>query len=50
MRGYHYLMHIARMLNEMMLYSVNLFEDVKTVGIQSFLKSCSALCATGNWI
>jgi hypothetical protein len=38
MRGYHYLMHIARMLNEMMLYSVNLFEDVKTVGIQSFLK------------
>ncbi|MFO7952371.1 MAG: hypothetical protein R6U91_06160 [Bacillota bacterium] len=38
MRGYHYLMHIARMLNEMMLYSVNLFEEVKAVGIQAFLK------------
>lgn len=38
MRGYHYLMHIARMLNEMMLYSVNLFEKVKAVGIQAFLE------------
>jgi len=32
-------MHIARMLNEMMLYSVNLFEEVKAVGIQAFLKT-----------
>lgn len=38
MRGYHYLMHIARMLNEMMLYSVNLFDKVRATGIQAFLK------------
>ena len=38
MRGYHYLMHIARMLNEMVLHSIYLTEQVKTVGIQSFIK------------
>jgi hypothetical protein len=38
MRGYHYLMHIARMLNELMLHSINLIEEVKTVGIQAFLR------------
>jgi len=31
-------MNIARKLNEMMLYSVNLFEKVKAVGIQTFLE------------
>ncbi|WP_205078032.1 hypothetical protein, partial [Pelotomaculum propionicicum] len=38
MRGYHYLMHIARMLNEMALHSLYLTEHVKTVGVQSFIK------------
>jgi len=38
MKGYHYLMHIARMLNEMALHSISLIEYVKEVGIQSFIK------------
>lgn len=38
MRGYHYLMHIARMLNEMALHSVYLTERVKTVGIRRVIK------------
>jgi hypothetical protein len=38
MRGYHYLMHIARTLNEMALHSIYLAEHVKAIGIQSFLK------------
>lgn len=38
MRGYHYLMHIARMLNEMALHSIYLTEHVKAVGIQGFIK------------
>ncbi|MFZ5688457.1 MAG: DDE transposase family protein, partial [Bacillota bacterium] len=37
MKGYHYLMHIARMLNEMALHSVSLVEHVKEVGIKSFI-------------
>jgi len=37
MRGYHYLMHIARMLNEMALHSVKLFEQVQETGIQAFI-------------
>lgn len=39
MRGYHYLMHIARMLNEIALHSIYLIKYVKTVGIQSFIKN-----------
>lgn len=38
MRGYHYLMHIARMLNEMALHSISLTEHVKEVGFQSFIE------------
>jgi len=38
MKGYHYLMHIARMINEMALHSVSLIEHVKEVGIQSFIR------------
>ena len=38
MRGYHYLMHIARMLNEMVLHSIALEEQVKTLGIRFFIK------------
>jgi len=38
MRGYHYLMHIGRMLNEMVLHSISLTEHVKEVGIQSFIR------------
>lgn len=38
MRGYHYLMHIARMLNEMALHSVSLTEHVKEVGFQAFVR------------
>jgi hypothetical protein len=37
-RGYHYLMHIARTLNEMALHSIYLAEHVRTIGIRSFLK------------
>jgi len=38
MKGYHHLMHIARIINEMALHSVSLIEHVKEVGIQSFIK------------
>lgn len=38
MRGYHYLMHIARMLNEMALHSINLIKHVRSVGIQAFIR------------
>jgi len=43
MRGYHYLMHMARMLNEIALHSIDLFEQVKAVGIQSFLNRFRAI-------
>lgn len=39
MKGYHFLMHIARMLNEMALHSISLTEHVKAVGVQSFIKN-----------
>lgn len=39
MRGYHYLMHIARMLNELVIHSISLTEQVKEVGIQKFIKN-----------
>jgi hypothetical protein len=42
MQGYHYLMHIARMLNEMALHSISLTEHVKEVGIQSFIEKFRA--------
>jgi hypothetical protein len=38
MRGYHYLMHIGRMVNEMALHSIYLTEHVRAVGIQPFIK------------
>ena len=38
MQGYHYLMHIARMLNEMVVHSISLTEHVKEVGIQPFIE------------
>lgn len=38
MRGYHYLMHIARLLNELALHSMALAEHVKEVGVGSFIK------------
>jgi len=37
MQGYHYLMHIGRMLNEIAFYSISLTEHVKTVGFQDFI-------------
>ena len=43
MRGYHYLMHIGRMLNEMALHSIHLVEQVKAVGIQAFLHQFRAV-------
>jgi hypothetical protein len=44
MLAYHYLMHIARMLNEMVVHSISLTEHVKEVGIQSFIeKFCTAM-------
>jgi len=39
MRGYHYLMHIGRMLNEMAFHSISLTEHVKTVGFREFIKN-----------
>ena len=38
MKGYHYLMHTARMINEMALHCISLIEHAKEVGIQSFIK------------
>ncbi len=39
MRGYHYLMHIGRMLNETAMHSVYLTEHVKKFGMRQFIKS-----------
>jgi len=39
MQGYHYLMHIGRMLNELAFHSVSLTEHVKTVGFRGFIKA-----------
>ena len=38
MRGYHYLMHIARMMNEMALHSFWLKSHRQEVGVQGFLQ------------
>lgn len=38
MRGYHYLMHVARMLNELALHSISLIEQVKEIGFQQFIQ------------
>jgi hypothetical protein len=43
MRGYHYLMHIGHMLNEIVLHSINLVEQVEAVGIQAFLNKFRAV-------
>lgn len=45
MQGYHYLMHIARALNEMALHSISLTEHVKEVGIQLFFKKLREVMA-----
>ncbi|MDC3415277.1 transposase family protein [Aquibacillus sp. 3ASR75-11] len=37
MKGYHYLMHIARLVNEMALHMESLHDHVKEVGIQGFI-------------
>jgi len=42
MRGYHYLMHIGRMLNEMAFHSVYLVGHVKAVGFQGFINKFKA--------
>jgi len=42
MRGYHYLMHISRMLNEMAIHSIYLTEHVKAVGLQAFISTFRA--------
>lgn len=42
MKGYHYLTHIARMLNEMALHSISLTEHVREIGMQSFIKKFRA--------
>ncbi|CEO87983.1 conserved hypothetical protein [Syntrophaceticus schinkii] len=38
MKGYHYLMHIGRMLNEMVLHSVCLTEHAKKVGFRRLIE------------
>lgn len=38
MRGYHYLMHIARMMNELALHALPLLEHVKEVGVRAFIR------------
>lgn len=38
MRGYHFLMHIGRMLNEMALHAESLIEQVKAVGMREFIR------------
>ena len=39
MRGYHYLMHIGRMLNEMAMHSVYLTGHVKKFGMRQFIRN-----------
>jgi hypothetical protein len=48
MRGYHYLMHTARMLNEMAIHSIALTEHVKEVGFQAFVKDFFTAMAHRN--
>lgn len=38
MQGYHYLMHIARMLNELALHALALIHQVKEMGIRATLR------------
>ncbi len=38
MKGYHYLMHIARLLNELALHSIYLIEYVAELGIRGFIE------------
>jgi len=37
MKGYHFLMHIGRALNEFVLHSINLTEQVKELGFRRFI-------------
>ena len=37
MRGYHYLMHISWMVNEMAFHSIYLTEHLKAVGFRAFI-------------
>lgn len=44
MKGYHFLMHIARAMNEIALYTVSLEDHVKEFGVQKFIeKFCTAM-------
>jgi hypothetical protein len=45
MEGYHYLMNIGRMLNVLAVYSEFLFEQVKLLGIDGYLKLVKRGCA-----
>lgn len=49
MRGYHYLMHIARMLNELVVYSLSLADEVKEEGVTSFVRKFREHMS-GNWL
>lgn len=38
MKGYHYLMHLAHLLNELAQNSIELAEQVQEVGIRGFIR------------
>jgi DDE_Tnp_1-associated/Transposase DDE domain len=37
MKGYHYLMHLAHFINELLVHSINLIEIIGEVGIRDFI-------------
>ncbi|MDF9409955.1 hypothetical protein L7E55_16655 [Pelotomaculum isophthalicicum JI] len=38
MKGYHYLMHLAHLLNELAQNSIDLMEQVQEIGIRGFIR------------
>ena len=38
MKGYHYLMHMGHLINELVQHSIDLVEQVKEFGIRGFIR------------
>ena len=49
MKGFHYLMRMAHMLNAIALCSMAIAQEVKRMGVQSFLKLVCETCAN-RWL
>ena len=49
LRGYHYLMHLAHLLNELAQRSIGLVEQVREVGIRGFIRLLRETIG-GRWL